>query len=74
MLLLLVPCFALHVQDAIIVSSVSIKRIIVFTHNLNTINIANSQHNGLFVYGVFGKKEKCFIYKNTRLIDLLSRF
>lgn len=55
-------------------SSVSIKRIIVFTHNLNTINIANSQHNGLFVYGVFGKKEKCFIYKNTRLIDLLSRF
>ena len=39
------------------------KQILVFTHNLNTINIANSQHNGLFSYCVL-EKRKNTIYMN----------
>ena len=42
------------------------KQILVFTHNLNTINIANSQHNGLFVYDVLEKK------KNTLFINKIE--
>lgn len=42
------------------------KQVLVFTHNLNTINIANSQHNGSFVYDVFEKR------KNTLFINKID--
>ena len=42
------------------------KQILVFTHNINTINIANSQHNGLFVYEVLEKS------KNTLFINKIE--
>ncbi len=44
------------------------KQILVFTHNLNTINIANSQHNGLFDYDVLEKR------KNTLYINHIEYF
>lgn len=42
------------------------KQVLVFTHNLNTINIANSQHNGSFVYDVLEKR------KNTLFINKID--
>lgn len=42
------------------------KHVLVFTHNLNTINIANSQHNGSFVYDVLEKR------KNTLFINKIE--
>ena len=42
------------------------KHVLVFTHNLNTINIANSQHNGSFVYDVLEKS------KNTLFINKIE--
>lgn len=44
------------------------KQVLVFTHNLNTINIANSQHNGSFVYDVLEKR------KNTLFINKIDYF
>lgn len=40
------------------------KQILVFTHNLNTINIANSQHNGLFNYDVLEKRKNTLYINN----------
>lgn len=34
------------------------KQVLVLTHNINTINIANSQHNGIFEYEVLEKRKK----------------
>lgn len=54
-----------------IASSKSInKQILVFTHNINTINIANSQHNGLFTYNVLDKRKNT-IYMND--IDYIAK-
>lgn len=44
------------------------KKILVFTHNINTVNIANSQHNGLFSYDVLEKK------KSTIFINSINYF
>lgn len=46
------------------------KQILVFTHNINTLNIANTQHNGLFIYNVLDKRKNT-IYLNT--IDYATR-
>ena len=40
------------------------KHVLVFTHNINTINIANTQHNGIFNYDVLDKR-KSTIYINN---------
>ena len=40
------------------------KNILVFTHNINTINIANSQHNGLFDYDILEKRKNTLYINN----------
>ena len=40
------------------------KSILVFTHNINTINIANSQHNGLFNYDILEKRKNTLYINN----------
>lgn len=40
------------------------KNILVFTHNINTINIANSQHNGLFNYDILEKRKNTLYINN----------
>ena len=49
-------------------SSCNGKYILVFTHNINTINIANSQHNGLFSFSVLEKR------KNTLYINHIDYY
>ena len=46
----------------------NLKNILIFTHNIDTINIANSQYSGIFEYEIL-EKANCKLYLNKINID-----